>query len=272
MKTNKFFGLAAIACGAVLAMSSCTGNEDSPVDTGTPKEPEPVMEIVNATIGFEGATLNADGIWCGDESGEKVENYGSEAYACLYKEDIVNFPVKWTPAWSSWSGFGVSNRTETTFVAETMFTDQFNNVTGRAHGGNNFMVLYTFGEEITFDEPVTVRGFWYTNDAWTVDAILNGDGMTPGKFEADDFLTCVVYPTPAQEGIDSGARLEIPLAKDGDYVKEWKYCDLSDVAAFQNIKALYFAFDGSKTNDYGLTTPTYICIDDIEIEYMKISE
>ena len=89
MKTNRFFFFFSIACGAVLAMSSCTGNEDSPVDTGTPKEPEPVIEIVNATIGFEGATLNADGIWCGDESGEKVENYGSEAYACLYKEDIV---------------------------------------------------------------------------------------------------------------------------------------------------------------------------------------
>ena len=90
--------------------------------------------------------------------------------------------------------------------------------------------------------------------------------MTPGKFEADDFLKCVVYPTPAQEGVLSGARYEIDLAKDGDYVKGWQYCDLSGVDAFKNIKSISFGFEGSRSNDYGLTTPTYICIDDIVIE------
>jgi hypothetical protein len=266
MKTNRFFGLAAIACGAVLAMSSCKGNEDSPVIPDP--QPEPVTEIVNATIGFEDAPLNADGIWCGDENGEKFDSYGSDGYACLYKEDIVNFPVNWTPAWSSWTGFGASCRTETTYKAETMFTDQFNNITGTAHSGNNFMVLYTFGEEITFDKPVTVKGFWYTNDAWTVDAILNGDGMSPGKFEAEDFLNFIIYPH-RDGSLIGGARMEVPLAKDGDYVKTWQYCDLEGIEVFQNITSLTFSFEGSKKNDWGLTTPTYVCIDDIEIEYEK---
>ena len=173
------------------------------------------------------------------------------------------FPVNYIPSWASWTGFAVSNRTETSFASIT--PDQFNNITGKAHSGNNYCVVYPFGEEIEFDKPVTVKGFWYTNDAWTVDAILNGDGMSPGKFEAEDWLTCFVMPTPA-EGM-GGARYEISLAKDGDYVKEWKYCDLRDVDAFKNIKSISFGFDGSKKNDYGMTTPTYICIDDIEIEY-----
>ena len=269
MKTNKFFGLAAIVCGAVLAMSSCTGNQDTPVIIPIPEpQPEPQPEIVSTVIGFEDATLNADGYWCGDENGEKFDNFGSDAYACSYKEDVVNFPVNWTPAWASWSGFAVSNRTETTYATETMTPDQFNNITGKAHGGKNFMVLYTFGEEITFDKPVTVKGFWYTNNAWTVDAILNGDGMSPGKFEAEDLLQCVIYPQ-RDGSLIGGARLEIPLAKDGDYVKEWKYCDLSGVVTFENITSLAFSFEGTKKNDYGLTTPTYICIDDIDIEYEK---
>ncbi len=263
MKTKNVFGLAAIVCGAVLSMSSCTNNEDNPV---VPEPSEPTT--VSAVIGLEGATLNADGIWCGNNKGEKFDNFGSEAFACSYKEGIVTFPVNYTPAWSSWSGYGVSSRTATTYNAKTMATDQFNNITGKAHGGKNFLVVYTYGEQITFDKPVTVKGFWYTNDAWTVDAILNGDGMTPGKFEASDYLKCVVYPTPA-ENIVSGARQEIELAKGSDYVKEWKYCDLSKVAAFQNIKALSFGFEGTKKNDYGLTTPTYVCIDDIEVEYQK---
>ena len=253
MKANKFFTLAAVVCGAALSFSSCSSNNDNPV-----------AEKQTATISFEGKTLNADGYWCGDENGEKFDNWGSDAFACSYKEGPATFPVNWTPAWASWSGYAISSRTETTFAATTMTPDQFNNTVGGARSGNNFMVLYTFGEAITFDNPVTVKGFWYTNDAWTVDAILNGDGMSPGKFEADDFLTCVMYPDNGQL---SGARIEIPLAKDGDYVKDWQYCDLSDVDACKNVISLSFSFEGSKANDYGLTTPTYICIDDIEIEY-----
>ena len=49
-------------------------------------------------------------------------------------------------------------------------------------------------------------------------------------------------------------------------MKEWKYCDLSNVDAFKNIKSLSFSFDGTKKNDWGITTPTYICIDDMVIE------
>ena len=251
MKTNKFFAFAALVCGFAMSFTSCT-NEDNPIGVKQ-----------TATISFEGATLNADGYWRGDENGEKFDSWGSDAYACSYAEQGVVFPVNYIPSWPSWTGFAVSNRTETTYAS--MNPDQFNNITGKAHSGNNFCVVYTYGEEIQFDKPVTVKGFWYTNDAWTVDAILNGDGMSPGKFEAEDWLTCFVMPTPA-EGM-GGARYEISLAKDGDYVKEWKYCDLRDVDAFKNIKSISFGFDGSKKNDHGMTTPTYICIDDIEIEY-----
>ena len=256
MKTNKFFALAAIACGFAMSFTSCS-NEDNPIDN-------PVNPKQTVTISFEGAPLNANGYWCGDENGEKVDVFGSEAFDCSYKEDVVNFPVTWTPAWSSWSGFAISSRTETTFNAATMTPDQFNCIAGGAHSGKNFCVVYPFTESIEFEGAVTVKGFWYTNNAWTADAILNGDGMTPGKFEANDYLTCILCPTPV-EGL-GGARYELSLAKDGDYVKEWKYCDLSDVDAFKNIKSLSFAFEGSKASDYGLTTPTYICIDDMVIE------
>lgn len=251
MKTIKFFAMAAIVCGAAMSMTSCS-KEDNP--TGKSQ----------VTIGFEGAKLNAQGFWCGDETGTPFDNWGSAAYACSYTESGVTFPVNWTPSWASWSGFAVSNRTEKAFKSETMTPDQFNNATGKAHGGQNFCVIYTFGETIDFGMPVTLKGFWYTNNAWTVDAILNGDGMTPGKFGPTDWLKCTIAPTPA-EGV-GGARYDLYLAKDGDYVKDWQYCDLSNVDAFKNIKSIAFSFDGTKKNDYGLTTPTYICIDDLVIE------
>jgi len=248
MKTNKLFLVAALACATVF--TSCS-NEDNP-------NPQPTKKIIS----FENALLNADGYWCGNQNGTPFDNYGQTGYACNYVEQDVTFPVNFTPSWGSWTGFAVSNRTATTY--SVMIPDQFNNITGTAKSGNNFCVLYPYGEEINFGKAVTLKGFWYTNDAWTVDAILNGDGMSPGKFEQSDWFKCILYPTPAN-GV-GGASYDIYLAKDGDYVKEWKYCDLSGVDAFKNITSLSFSFDSTKKNDWGLTTPTYICIDDIEIE------
>jgi len=248
MKTNKFFAFAALVCGFAMSFTSCS-NEDSPI-----------IPSKTVTISFEGATLNADGYWCGDENGEKYDSWGADAYACSYAEQGVAFPVNYIPSYASWTGFAVSNRTETSYASATMTPDQFNNITGKAKSGNNFCVVYTFGETIDFEQPVTLRGFWYTNEAWTVDAILNGDGMSPGKFEESDWLKCIVTVTKAD---DTKENVDIYLAKDGDYVKTWKYQDFSSLG---KIKSLSFNFDGTKKNDWGLTTPTYMCIDDIEIE------
>ena len=249
MKTNKFFLVAAVVCTAVF--TSCS-QEDNP-------NPQPVKKVIS----FENATLNADGYFCGDETGTPFDNYGSTGYACQYQELGATFPVNYTPAWYSWSGFAISNRTATTFASLT--PDQFNNVTGKAKSGKNFCVVYPWAESIEFDKAVTLKGFWYTNSSYTANAYENGDGLTPGKFGADDWFKCILYPIPANGSL-SGARYEIDLAMDGDYVKEWKYCDLSKVDAFKNISSISFGFDGTRKNDYGLTTPTYICIDDIEIE------
>ena len=180
MKTNKFFGLAAVVCGMALTMTSCSSTDDNPVDGKT---------SATQVISFENATLNADGYWIGNENGTKFDNYGSEAFACNYQEGVVTFPVNYTPSWASWSGYAVSNRTATTY--KDLTPDQYNNITGTAKSGKNFAIVQTYGEQIEFEKPVTVKGFWYTNSAWTVDAILNGDGYTPGKFEASDWFRCV---------------------------------------------------------------------------------
>lgn len=255
MKTIKFFALAAIACGAAMSFTSCSSN-DNPVDSGK----------ATVTIGFEGATLNAQGFWCGEENGNGVDTgWGGKTYPCVYKEGGAEFNT--TFGGTYWTGYAISNRTEKGFTmgdfTPTGMPDQFNNVTGKAHGGNNFCIVQTYGETINLN-GATLKGFWFTNSSYTANAYLNGDGMTPGKFEANDWFKCVLYPTPV-DGM-SGARYEIYLAKDGDYVKDWQYCDLSDVDAFKNVKSISFQFEGTKANDWGVTTPTYICIDDLVIE------
>lgn len=246
MKTNKLFLMVAIA-GATF--TSCS-KQDNPV---TPTQP------AETVISFENQTLNADGFWCGDETGTEFDNWGSKGYACIYVEQGVTFNTNYTPSWASWMGYAISSRTETTFANATMTPDQFNNITGRAHTGKNFCVVQTYGETINLSEPAVVRGFWYTNNAWTVYAILNGDGMTPGKFDTTDWLKCTVTGTTAS---GTTATVDIDLAKEGTYVQDWQWADLS---ALGKVVSLSFSFTGSKNNDYGLTTPAYMCIDDLTL-------
>ena len=255
MKTNRFFGLAALVGGFVMTLSSCNEN-DNPVDGKT---------TATEIISFENQTLNDDGYWMGDLNGTKFDNWGSEAYACQYKESILTFNTTYTPSWAAWMGYAISNRTATTFAAETMTPDQFNNITGTAKTGNKFCIVQTYGETIDVNvaDGAYIKGFWYTNDAWTVDAILNGDGMTPGNFGATDWLKCTVKGTKAD---GTTAAVDIMLAENGDYVKEWQYADLSSLG---KVKSLSFEFSGTKNNDYGLTTPAYMCIDDIAVEVEK---
>ncbi len=244
MKKNLFFAVAALAA---LTFTSCS------------KEDNPGGKTSGYTvISFENKTLGAENYWCGDETGTKTESWGVDSYGCVYEEGNVSFPVNWMPAYMTWSGFAISSRTETTF--DKLFPDQFNSIAGKAYKGNNYCVIYTFGEKITFKKASAVKGFYFTNAAYTAKAITEGDGMTPGAFTADDWFKCTVTGEKAD---GTTASVDLMLAENGSYVSGWTFADLSSLG---NVVSLSFSFDGTRKNDWGVTTPTYICIDDIIIK------
>ncbi len=121
--------------------------------------------------------MNADGY---------LSDFGDES---AFESKGFTFYNTCIPEWSYWSGFALSNRTETTFVNLT--PDQFNSIVGHGvNGSKNYLVAYPQGEIIEVNEEggKELRGFYVTNEAWAVDAILNGDGMTPGAFTTGDYL------------------------------------------------------------------------------------
>lgn len=248
MMKHNCFSVAALAFASAMMFTSCSTESNNAGKT--PVKP--------AVISFEYQTLNADGYWCGDETGTPFDNWGSTAYSCTYQESGIIFPANFTPAWNSWSGYAISNRTATTY--KSLIPDQFNSTVGKAHSGQNYCVVFPFGEAITLPKPATVVGFYFTNEAWVVDAILNGDGMTPGKFETTDWLKCVVTGTHVD---GTTATLDLWLAKDGTYVSDWQWADLTVLG---KVESLSFYFEGTKKNSWGLTTPTYLCIDDMTIQ------
>ena len=122
--------------------------------------------------------------------------------------------------------------------------------------------MQTYGETIDIDnaEGVLIRGLYYTNSSYTANSILNGDSYSGGPFDATDWLTCTITGVSAD---GSKTTVDIELAKNGSYVKTWEYADLTPLG---KVVQLSFAFTGSRTGQYGLNTPAYICVDDIVVE------
>ena len=257
----KFFGIAAIVCGIVMSMTSCGSNDI------------PVYKKQTVTISFEGQNLNADGFWIGVPEGNSYsydDDWGGTTTTYtdnVYKEGPVSFPVTYslyTSAYGTsdfWSGFAISSRTATTFDAATLTPDQYNNVIGKAHSGKNFCVITTYGEKISLGSGVVIKSLYFTNSAYTVNSILNGDNYSGDKFAANDWFKCTLIGEKAD---GTTVSKDIDLAKDGGYVNDWQLLDLSDMGA---ITSLSFDFSGSRSNDWGVLTPAYICIDDVTVEF-----
>jgi hypothetical protein len=75
------------------------------------------------------------------------------------------------------------------------------------------------------------------------------------KFDNDNYLllTC----TGKLENNTVG-KVDFYLAKDGMYVTDWTYVDLSVLGEIDEVE---FSMTGNKENGYGLATPTYFCMD-----------
>ncbi|MCM1319924.1 MAG: DUF4465 domain-containing protein [Muribaculaceae bacterium] len=212
---------------------------------------------------FDDLYLPEDSHWCGDVDDEDYMTgsffSGSFEFNNLYMAD-----------WDSWAFFGYSNHTSTSF--STYVTDQWNSAVG--HGVDNsdnygvvFISPYMGSTVITLSnskEGQVIPGMYITNNAWVVDAILNGDGMSEGAFGEGDNIMLQLKGTAAD---GSTSELEIPLAdysadneKDRWYLDTWQWVDLSGLG---KVMAVEWNMTSTKSNSSGMSTPAYVCIDNL---------
>lgn len=171
-----------------------------------------------------------------------------------------------TSTW--WGGFALSNQTSTVFKS---YADQFKSAVGSGHNSANYAVVYSYtGANYAANvtnavDGADVSGFYVTNTANNVNAYVNGDGMStaPGGFAKGDWFKMTVNVVKAD---DTTASIDYYLADyradneaDHYYLDTWQWVDLRQ---FGKIKKVTFGFEGTKRNAYGLTTPTYACLDD----------
>ena len=240
---------------------------------------------------FENLYLEDDSYWAGpDWKGEQEEShYGPIEFQGSFVSGSYSFANNYIPDYSSWNGFAYANKTSAEYA--NLMADMCNSTVGGAHKGDNYAVFF----DPTGFAPATVTvlnnpdgqvipGFYITNAAYTVNAILHGDGNfnhgeTDGQgntvydsegnvvgieeFHKGDFLKLTI-------SADNDEKLEFMLADytsdnedDWYYVSDWQYVDLSSLGT---VKELEFKLTSSRRNTYGYTTPLYFCIDDFGAE------
>lgn len=155
-----------------------------------------------------------------------------------------------------------SNQTATTFVG---LQDQWRNVVGKGYDNSeNYGVVYP--QQGTIDvlnkeNGDSIRGFYITNTPYAYSSIKNGDSMS-GAFQKGDYFKLIVIGKKAD---GTKKQVEYYLAdyraeKEADryIVDTWQWVDLSSLG---EVKSVSFKMEGTKKNNYGLTTPAYFAFD-----------
>lgn len=209
---------------------------------------------------FEELYLEPESYWRGDEKTGGISKFYSGSYA---------FDNDFTKEWNSWSGFAYSNETTSATNAEFMAAAGCG-----ANGSSNYAVAYIYSQPTLTvtnkEEGDSIRGCYVTNTSWVKDAILNGDGMStvPGGFAKGDYLTVKATGynaggTVTSEEVYYLADYRSEKAADRYYLDTWQWLDLRSLG---KVKKVTFALESTKKNSYGMTTPAYFCLDDVNGE------
>lgn len=188
-----------------------------------------------------------DTVWQGaDTPSEGVNTWTSGDYQFATYADMTYG--------SYFYAFTVSSETAST---STGWLEPYRSAAGGAYEGQNFCVWYTdyYGNNaISVSQAQVVPGTFVNNNAYTVNSMVNGDDMaTP--FTNEDWL--VVYFIGQKEGQVTDT-VSCYLAKDGKYIDQWTWIDLSGIGEVDQVT---ISMAGSKVGDWGLNTPAYVCLD-----------
>ncbi|MFW5774053.1 MAG: DUF4465 domain-containing protein [Tangfeifania sp.] len=210
---------------------------------------------VLAEAGMEDLSLQEDSFYNGSDSAGSFTSGG------------FTFQNSYNAEWGSWSGFAASSKTDSTTAG---WSNQYSAITG---GGaletETYAVAYPMGySEISFNET-TVSGFYITNSTYAYLSMLKGDDYAKkfGGIDGDDPDWFKVTIAGISSSGDTTSTMDYYLAdfrfdeNEKDYiVNDWQWVDLS---SFGEISKLRFSLSSSDMGDWGMNTPGYFCIDQL---------
>ena len=189
------------------------------------------------------------------------------------------FPNDYNAEYQSWSGFSVSNMTDTVTPG---YENQYSAIPGGGvSGSENYAVAYFPGAlKMEFDSAVDITGFNVTNSTYAYLAMRDGDvnGFSKQFGGADgtdpDYLKLLAWGV--NEWGNSTDTVEFFLAdyrfenSDEDYqVNTWEWMNLSSLG---KVTELHFGMESTDMSEWGLNTPAYFCIDNFTMAKLTSSD
>lgn len=239
----KIFAILFFAMGLVL--SSCKKDDDNNT----------------LLVTFDSLKLSTNSYWNGaDKSGS-------------FKSGGITFPNTYSNnGFEYWEGFAYSNKFD---VKTPGYGNQYScYVPADTNKNNTFVLAYltSSANTITFGNTVKNVKFKVANSTYAALSMKNGDSYSK-KFggatgnDSDWFrLTITCFNN---DNFPAGV-IEVDLANytstdnSKDYIlDEWYKIDLSKVG---EIKKIQFALSSTDNGSWGMNTPNYFCLDDIEFE------
>lgn len=233
-----------------------------------------VILHASAAVTFESIPLTPESHWDGsDLSGAPVPGgFGETAYIQTKDVEGVGFRNTYTDwgGYGSWSGFAISNHTDTTTPG---WGNQYSAYTG---GGAGASANYAVGFFATYEASTHIslgaltdlagKGMSVTNTTYAALEMLNGGyGKKFGGATGDDADWFLLTITGYAAGAPTGTTLDFYLAdyrfadNSQDYIVDaWTFLDLSPLGGVDELR---FSLSSSDTGGLGMNTPAYFAMD-----------
>lgn len=252
-----------------LCISSYDGIEKDVVVTITCKKAAvgPELPETFSAATFEEFTLDNNSVYR-PSTFQEGDNYWLSG-AVAFKTNVQD--------WSMYGlGYGYGATQLVNFAPDATglnTSDSYLPAASKAAQGNNYGSLYISGayEKISLTKT-TLTGLAVTNTNFNAGAFIKGDGMsketiegeekTGLPFHQDDYFKVTI--TGLNGEIVTGT-VDYYLADyrtEGDwkFAKNWQWVDLSSLG---EVDGLQFSLESTKKNNWGMTTASYVCIDNI---------
>lgn len=215
-----------------------------------------------AVVSFETVPLSAESFWNGSDNSGGITLDGAT---------FTNHFTDWGGGFTSWSGFAVSNGTDTTTAG---YGNQYSSYAGSGAGAS---ANYALGYYSTYDVTASYvslasltnmagKGASFTATTYSALSMLNGDGFAK-KFggatgdDADWFkLTIQGFAGGLPTGSVDFYLADYRFADNAqDYiVNDWQYVDFTPLGSVDELR---FVMDSSDSGPGGINTPTYFAMD-----------
>ncbi len=183
-----------------------------------------------------------------------------------FRSGAAYFYNSYNEAWGAWSGFAYSRKTDTQTAG---YTNQYSAITGGGHNSETYAVSYSTSG-VKFDSVYAVSSIYVTNSTYAYLSMQNGDAFAK-KFGGDtgddpDWFLLTI------KGYNNGVFTDSVNFYLADYrfddnsqdyiINEWTEVQLSSLG---NIDSLSFSLNSSDVGQWGMNTPAYFCMDDIQL-------